>query len=136
MRGLRRVVNTLFWIWCAGMTVRLVDFAVPMSRPVGIVLSLSAMALAGATAWRAFAEISPWTPHDIRDGAIGWGIVAALFTVTIALVATPGAARFPAGIATALLVAGLSAFVYRRADRLGVDPPAQEPATPLEPAAS
>jgi hypothetical protein len=129
-------MNTLFWIWSAGMAVRLLDFAVPMSRPVGAALSLGAMVLAGATVWRSTAEISPWTPHDIRDGAIGWGIVAALFTATIALVVTPGAARVPAGIGTALLVAGLSAFVYRRADRLGVDPPAQEPASALEPAAS
>lgn len=131
MRAFRRVVNTVFWIWGAGMAVRLLDFALPMSRPVGAALCLGAMVIAGITAWRTLRDISPWTPHDVRDGAIGWGIVAGLLAVAIAVAATPGTARVPVGIVTALTAVALSAFVYRRADRLGVQPPAPEPASTL-----
>lgn len=137
MRAARRTVQILVIAWgTAGIANGITWVISGDSEGWLAVAGLTIGALAG---WLTTRNLDPWTTQDLRDGAIGWGIVGTLIVLGVTLAFTPEAARIPVGIAVSAVCLTAAAVTYGNADRLGAPDPeraAEEPAaTPQQPPA-
>lgn len=123
MRLFRRSIQTFVAAWGAGMLVTIVGWIVPMSAALQAGLSLGAILIGGVAGWRASRDVAPWNSRDLRDGAIGWGIVGGAIAVLLAFAFAPSGWQLPGVLIAAGVSAGLAALVHRHADSLGTPSP-------------
>ncbi len=123
MLALRRIVLVLVRVWVAmllvGFLLRGLDL-IGLEVARGVAIALLAVAAAAAL-WIGVDEAKQtpaWTADDIRDGAVGWGAIAALLLLIPCLL-VPLPWSVAAAAAAILLVAGAVVLVRRSAAQLG-----------------
>lgn len=94
------------------------------SQPVAIAVFVVAVLFGVLVGLADARALDRWTAQELRDGAIGWGIVAAAIVVLPIGVLLPERWFLPGVIAAVLVVIVVAALVHHFAGRLAREPDA------------
>lgn len=114
----RRTVQAFTSAYVAAWVARGIVALTDPSRGVAIAIFVAATVLGAGISWRTSRSVDPWSAQDLRDGAIGWGLVGGLILALLCvLLPTPWNAIAAVAIVLATIVT--ASWVHRHADALG-----------------